>query len=336
MSSLKSHNQTTIDNVISFVGIGVHSGEVAILKLKPATNTRGIVFRRMDISPDKREILARQYNVSHTTLSTTLTNDYGTSISTVEHLMAALYGCGIDNVIVEVDGPEVPILDGSAKDFVINIEQAGIRYLEKERSVLWVQRKVEVNDGDKSAVFLPSFSPSFSVSLDFPGTAIGQQSFRYNSHSSDFKQQVANARTFGFAEQVEALKAAGFAKGGLLSNAILVDKDTIVNPEQLRYKTEFARHKVLDAMGDLALSGYTIIADYHSHKGGHDLNYKLVTKLMSDQRNWRLMSYTEYADLVGPQWVSARKVSAQVLGLDRDKTAKMNLMSMLAFDRQRS
>ncbi|UZW73801.1 UDP-3-O-acyl-N-acetylglucosamine deacetylase [Alkalimarinus sediminis] len=307
MSSLKSHYQTTIDKAISFVGIGVHSGEVAILKLKPTTMTRGIVFRRMDVSPDKREILARQYNVSSTTLSTTLTNDYGTSVSTVEHLMAALYGCGIDNVIVEVDGPEIPILDGSARDFVVNIEQAGVRYLEKERSVLWVQRKVEVVDGDKSAMFLPSFSQSFSVSLDFPGTAIGQQAFRYDSSSLGFKQQVANARTFGFAEQVEALKAAGFAKGGLLSNAILVDKEKVVNPEQLRYKTEFARHKVLDAMGDLALSGYPIIADYHSHKGGHDLNHKLVTKLMADQRNWRLMTYTEYADLVGPQFIASSK-----------------------------
>lgn len=305
MSSLKSHYQTTINKAISFVGIGVHSGEVAILKLKPTTTTRGIVFRRMDVSPDKREILARQYNVSNTTLSTTLTNDYGTSVSTVEHLMAALYGCGIDNVIVEVDGPEIPILDGSAKDFVVNIEQAGVRYLEKERSVLWVQRKVEIIDGDKSATFLPSFSQSFSVSLDFPGTAIGKQAFRYDSNSLGFKQQVANARTFGFAEQVEALKAAGFAKGGLLSNAILVDKEKIVNQEQLRYKTEFARHKVLDAMGDLALSGYPIIADYHSHKGGHDLNHKLVTKLMADQRNWRLMTYTEYADLVGPQFIAA-------------------------------
>ena len=307
MSSLKSHYQTTIDRTISFVGIGVHSGEVAILKLKPTTQTRGIVFRRMDVSPDKGEILGRQYNVSNTTLSTTLTNDYGTSVSTVEHLMAALYGCGIDNVIVEVDGPEIPILDGSAKDFVINIEQAGIRYLERERSILWVQRKVEVSDGDKSAMFLPSFSQSFSVSLDFPGTAIGQQAFRYDSNSLGFKQQVANARTFGFAEQVEALKAAGFAKGGLLSNAILVDKLSIVNQEKLRYRTEFARHKVLDAMGDLALSGYPIIADYHSHKGGHDLNHKLVSKLMADQRNWRLMTYTEYADLVGPQYIAASK-----------------------------
>lgn len=304
MSSLKSHYQTTIDRTISFVGIGVHSGEVTILKLRPTQETRGIVFRRMDVSADKREILARQYNVSSTMLSTTLTNDYGTSVSTVEHLMAALYGCGIDNVIVEVDGPEIPILDGSAKDFVVNIEQAGVRVLEKERSVLWVQRKVEVIEGDKSAMFLPSFSQSFSVSLDFPGTAIGQQAYRYDTTSLGFKQQVANARTFGFAEQVEALKAAGFAKGGLLSNAILVDKEHIVNQEQLRYKTEFARHKVLDAMGDLALSGYPIIADYHSHKGGHDLNHKLVSRLMADQRNWRLMTYTEYADLVGPQFIA--------------------------------
>ncbi len=305
MSSLKSHFQTTIDRTISFVGIGVHSGDVAILKLKPTTQTRGIIFRRTDIPRDKGEVLARPYNVSNTTLSTTLTNDYGISVSTVEHLMAALFGCGIDNVIVEIDGPEIPILDGSAKDFVINIEQAGVRRLEKERSVLWVQRKVEVSDGDKSAMFLPSLSQSFSVSLDFPGTAIGQQSFRYDTNSLGFKQQIANARTFGFAEQVEALKEAGFAKGGLLSNAILVDKLKIVNQEQLRYKTEFARHKVLDAMGDLALSGYPIIADYHSHKGGHELNHKLVSKLMSDQRNWRLMTYTEYADLVGPHFITA-------------------------------
>ncbi len=306
MSSLKSRYQTTIDRAISFVGIGLHSGEVVILKLKPTTETRGIVFRRMDLPRPKREILARQYNVSNTTLSTTLCNDFGASISTVEHLMAALYGCGIDNIIVEVDGPEIPILDGSAKDFVVNIEQAGIRFLKKERSILWVQRTVEVHDGDKSATFVPSFTPSFSVSLDFPDTAIGQQSYSCDMGFSEFKHQVANARTFGFAEQIDALKAAGYAKGGLLSNAILVDKHNIINKEPLRYKNEFARHKVLDAMGDLALSGYPIIARYQSHKGGHDLNHKLVSALMEDPRNWRLMTYTEYTDLVGPRLVAER------------------------------
>ncbi|UZE95511.1 UDP-3-O-acyl-N-acetylglucosamine deacetylase [Alkalimarinus alittae] len=318
MNAQTSHYQTTIDKPISFVGIGVHSAEVAILTLKPSNDTRGIVFKRMDVPLEKRDILARQYNVSNTILSTTLTNEFGTSISTVEHLMAALYGCGIDNVIVEIDGPEIPILDGSARDFVINIEQAGVRILEKERSVLWVQRRVEVSNGDKRAVLLPSLTQSFSVSLDFQGTLIGEQYYRYDTSSSNFKDQIANARTFGFSHQVDALKAAGYIKGGLLSNAILVNKNVIVNQEPLRYKTEFARHKVLDAIGDLALSGYPIIADYHSHKGGHELNHKLVSKLMSDQRNWRLMTYTEYTDLVGPRSTNENKLTDAV-STDRGK-----------------
>jgi UDP-3-O-[3-hydroxymyristoyl] N-acetylglucosamine deacetylase len=300
MNPIKSHYQTTIDKPVIFVGVGLHSGEVAVLKLKPTTDTRGIIFRRMDVSPKKREIMARWYNVSDTTLSTTLTNDSGVSVATIEHLMAALYGCGIDNVIVEIDGPEIPILDGSAQDFVINIEQAGIRFLQKERSVILVQRHVEIQDGDKYATFSPSLSQKFSADLSFPDTPIGEQSFTFDRNRSDFKAQVASARTFGFAEQIEQLKSIGLVKGGTLNNAILVDKDRIINKEKLRFETEFARHKVLDAMGDLALSGYPIIAEYDSYKSGHDMNHKLLSKLMNDQRNWRLVSYTEYADLVGP------------------------------------
>jgi len=302
MNPIKSHYQTTIDKPVIFVGVGLHSGEVAIMKLKPTTNTRGIVFRRTDVAPKRREILARWYNVSDTTLSTTLTNDSGISVATVEHLMAALYGCGIDNVIVEIDGPEIPILDGSAKDFVINIEQAGIRVLKKERSVILLQRKVEVQDGDKLAAFTPCLRQKFSADLSFPGTVIGQQSFTFDRTRSDFKKQIANARTFGFAEQIEQLKAAGLARGGTLNNAILVNKQQIINKGKLRFETEFARHKVLDAMGDLALAGYPIIAEYSSYKSGHDLNHKLLSKLMRDQRNWRLITYTEYSDLVGPHY----------------------------------
>jgi len=216
--------------------------------------------------------------------------------------MAALYGCGIDNVIVEIDGPEIPILDGSAKDFVINIEQAGIRVLKKERSVILLQRKVEVQDGDKLAAFTPCLRQKFSADLSFPGTVIGQQSFTFDRTRSDFKKQIANARTFGFAEQIEQLKAAGLARGGTLNNAILVNKQQIINKGKLRFETEFARHKVLDAMGDLALAGYPIIAEYSSYKSGHDLNHKLLSKLMRDQRNWRLITYTEYSDLVGPHY----------------------------------
>lgn len=307
MNAIQSHYQTTIDKPIIFVGVGLHSGEVAIMKLKPTTNTRGIIFRRMDVAPKRREILARWYNVSDTTLSTTLTNDSGVSVATVEHLMAALYGCGIDNVIVEIDGPEVPILDGSAKDFVINIEHAGLRFLQKERSVILLQRKVEVQDGDKLATFTPRLSQKFSASLSFPDTAIGQQSFIFDRTCSDFKKQIANARTFGFAEQIEQLKAAGLARGGTLNNAILVDKKKIINKGKLRFETEFARHKVLDAMGDLALAGYPIIAEYSSYKSGHDLNHKLLSRLMHDQRNWRLITYTEYADLVGPHYAPNEK-----------------------------
>lgn len=317
MNPVKSHYQTTIDKPVIFVGVGLHSGEVSILRLKPTNKTRGIVFRRTDVSPKQRDIMARWYNISDTTLSTTLTNDMGVSVATVEHLMAALYGCGIDNVIVEIDGPEIPILDGSAKDFVINIEQAGVRFSSKERSIILVQREVKVQDGDKYATFSPSLNQTFSADLSFPGTAIGQQSFTFNRHCSDFKEQVANARTFGFSEQIEQLKSDGLIQGGSLNNAILVDKRKIINKEKLRFETEFARHKVLDAMGDLALSGYSIIANYNSYKSGHELNRKLLSKLMHDQRNWRLISYTEYADLVGPHYAPNNATGDEEIIIDK-------------------
>jgi UDP-3-O-[3-hydroxymyristoyl] N-acetylglucosamine deacetylase len=291
--------EKTIQAPISFVGIGLHTGERVKITLKPSLDTSGINFRRNDAKPGTGFIPARWYNVHDTEMSTTLMNNHGTKIKTVEHLMAALYGCGVDNVLIEVDGPEIPIMDGSAAPFATTIERVGTQIQDKPRHAIWIDRPIEVRSGDKYAMLMPSTVPMITVSIDFPGTLVGSQTLSVELVNEAFRNDIARARTFGFAHQIKGLQNCGLVKGGSLKNAILVDGERIVNEDGLRYDNEFVRHKVLDSVGDLALAGLPIFGHYYAHKPGHGLNLALLKQLFSDRSAWSYITVNEFQKLFG-------------------------------------
>ena len=301
MKYQQSYHQATIAKSISFVGVGLHSGEKVKVTLRPSVAARGIFFNRKDVEQGKGIIDARWYNVSQTTLSTVISNRFGASVSTVEHLMSALSGCGIDCVQIDIDGPEVPIMDGSAEAFVRSIKNAGKIYLDLPRYGIWIRQPVSVTDGDKYALLMPNSQPRITLCIDFPGTVIGTQSFSTTMSENDYLETVGRARTFGFAEQVDQLRSIGFVLGGSMNNAILVDGERILNPEGLRYQDEFVRHKVLDAIGDLALAGSPVMGHYYAYKAGHELNQKLLHKLFVKVDSWSRMSIQDGAMLFGQQ-----------------------------------
>ncbi|MEG7524677.1 MAG: UDP-3-O-acyl-N-acetylglucosamine deacetylase [Chromatiales bacterium] len=291
--------QKTLREPISFVGIGLHSGKRAKITLKPSMDSSGIYFLRKDVEAGTGLIPARWYNVQATTMSTTLMNKQGTTVDTVEHLMAALFGCGVDNALVEVDGPEVPIMDGSAAPFATTIERIGTRKQSAPRHAIWVQRPIEVREGDKFAILMPHPTPRITIAIDFPGTAVGAQTFSVELVNEAFRNDIARARTFGFAQQLNGLRSRGLALGGSLNNAILVDGERIVNEGGLRYDNEFVRHKVLDAFGDLALAGVPIFGYYYAYKPGHSLNHALMKQLFSDRSAWSYIAVDEFQQLFG-------------------------------------
>ena len=298
---MKTHTimQRTLRQPVSFVGRGLHSGVKSRLTLRPCDDASGIFFKRKDVPAHQGLIAARWHKVTDTTLSTVLTNGYGHSVSTVEHLMAALRLCRIDNLEIEVDGPELPIMDGSAKPFVDTLQSVGTRPTNEPRRAIWIHKRIEVRAGDRHAALMPDMTSRVSVSIDFEEPAIGAQSFSANLNDRSVVERVAPARTFGFQDQIEALKTRGLARGGSLSNAILVDGDRIVNPEGLRFEDEFVRHKVLDAIGDLALIGFPFIGHYEGYKSGHMLNKMLISKLFADRTAWSYISIDEFYRLHG-------------------------------------
>ncbi len=286
-------NQRTIARRVSCSGVGLHSGSPASLTLAPAGADAGITFSRVDLGV---EIPARSTQVVDTRLSTTIGSG-SVRISTVEHVLAALTGMGIDDCRVEVDGPEIPILDGSAAPFVAMIREAGVRTLRAGKRFLVVQRSVEVRDGDRWARFAPSASLSISFTADFRHPLVTDQSFRFVFSDRAFAREVARARTFCFLRDIEQMKAMGLARGGSLENAIVVDDFSILNPEGLRFPDEFARHKVLDALGDLSLVGMPIIASFEARKSGHALNQALIGKLLADADSHRVVRVSGEAEL---------------------------------------
>jgi len=242
------------------------------------------------------EIPALAANVVDTTLSTNLGAD-GARVSTVEHVLAALVGMGIDDCRVEVDGPEVPILDGSAAPFVALIREAGVRTLPAGKRFLVIQKPVEVRDGDRSARFEPAESLSIAFTADFRHPLVTDQTFRFVFSDREFEREVARARTFCFLRDIEQMRAMGLARGGSLENAIVIDEFSILNPEGLRFPDEFVRHKVLDALGDLALAGMPIIGAFRAHKSGHALNQALVTRVLSDPSTFRVVQVSAESQL---------------------------------------
>lgn len=287
--------QQTLKNTIRATGVGLHSGKKIYLTLRPAPINTGIVFRRVDLDPVV-EIQATAENVTETTLSTTL-SEGDAKVSTVEHLLSALAGLGIDNLYIEVTAPEVPIMDGSAGPFVFLIESAGIEQQDAPKEFIRIKKKVTVTDGDKSATFTPynGFKVGFSIDFDHPVIDKQNQYTEVDFSSTSFVREVSRARTFGFMRDIEYLRANNLALGGSMDNAIVVDEFRILNEEGLRYEDEFVKHKVLDAIGDLYLLGKSLIGEFQGHKSGHGLNNKLLRELIKTPEAWEVVTFEEEA-----------------------------------------
>jgi UDP-3-O-[3-hydroxymyristoyl] N-acetylglucosamine deacetylase len=285
-----SSSQKTINSKISCSGVGLHSGIDIFLTLSPAPCDTGIIFKRVDVDAANSEIKAYYKNVVATNLGTTIANEFGVKVSTIEHLMAAIWGCGIDNLVVELNGPEVPIMDGSSEPFVFLIECAGINVQDKSRKVIEIIKNIKIEEENgKMVEVLPSKEFAIDLHIDFEHSQVQQQKFDYTSTFASFKNDLCRARTFGFKHEIEQLHKMGLAKGGSLDNAILVDENGIVNKEGLRYTDEFVRHKTLDFIGDIYLAGYFIIGHFKASKPGHGINNKMLHALLSDETAWRLI-----------------------------------------------
>lgn len=279
--------QRTLQGPVSCEGVGLHSGETVRLHLRPAPVDHGIVFVRTDL-PRPVSIPALSAYVVDTALATTLGRD-GVKVGTVEHLLAALAGMGIDNVRVELDGPEVPIMDGSAAPFAEMVIEAGIREQGEAKTFLVIRKTVNVTEQGKEASLAPARSFRVDCEIDFQHPLIHDQSVGVEVNDRGFAKELCRARTFGFLRDVERLKRAGLARGGSLENAIVVDEYSILNPEGLRFPDEFVRHKALDAVGDLSLLGKPVIGHLKVVKSGHALNHKLVQKLLADETAYELV-----------------------------------------------
>ena len=285
--------QRTLKNVIRATGVGLHSGDKVYLTLRPAPVDSGIIFRRVDLNPPM-EIPARAENVGDTRLSTTLVKGT-TRISTVEHLLSALAGLGIDNAYVELSASEVPIMDGSAGPFVFLIQSAGIEEQNAPKRYIRIKRAVQVQDGDKWARFEPfnGFKVSFRIDFEHPVFKRSSQFAEIDFSKTSFVKEVSRARTFGFMHEIELLRENKLALGGSLDNAIVMDDYRVLNEDGLRYEDEFVKHKVLDAVGDLYLLGYGLIGAFSGYKSGHELNNKLLRTLLADKQAWELVSFEE-------------------------------------------
>ncbi|MDG1938272.1 MAG: UDP-3-O-acyl-N-acetylglucosamine deacetylase [Pseudomonadales bacterium] len=285
--------QRTLRNSIRATGVGLHTGKKVYLTLRPAPVDTGIVFRRVDLDPVV-EIPAHANNVGDTTLSTTLVKG-DVRISTVEHLLSAMAGLGIDNAYVEMNASEVPIMDGSAGPFVFLLQSAGIEEQPAAKKFIRIKREVRVDDGDKFASFLPrnGFKVSFTIDFDHPVFRGRPACAEVDFCSTSFVREVSRARTFGFMHEMENLRSQGLAQGGSVDNAIVVDDYRIVNEDGLRYEDEFVRHKVLDAIGDLYLLGNSLIGEFRAHKSGHALNNMLLRELVAHPDAWEVVTFDD-------------------------------------------
>ena len=305
--------QRTIKNQISLSGVGLHSGKPAKVTLKPASAHQGILFLRTDL-PSSKPIEAHFQNVVNTQLATTIGKE-AVTISTVEHLMSALYGFGIDNLLVEVDGPEVPVLDGSSAPFCRAILDVGVEDQVAKKTFLRLKKRVEVRLSEKWAVAEPSNQFELHASIDWDHPAIGFQEFKYIDGKTDFSE-IASARTFGFLKDVEALQKMGLALGGSFDNAVVLNEASVLNNEGLRYTDEFVRHKVLDALGDFKLSGVSVCASFKLHRSGHDLHRALLVEIFKNPENYEVVS-----EIVSE--------AASEASLDKEKTKKRSQVRAL-------
>ncbi len=279
--------QRTIKKPVEVVGIGLHKGEPIKLRLEPLDADAGIVFYREDLalniplSPD---------SVIDTRMATVIGDKEKGFISTIEHFLSAVYAYGIDNLRVIVDGNEMPIMDGSAISFCLLLEEAGIEELDAPKKIIRIKEPVEIRDGEKFVRILPSDTATFDFRIKFDHPVIGEQSERFEFGTQHFVEEIARARTFGFARDIQYLQSQNLALGATLQNAIGLDDHKVLNPEGLRFENEFAKHKVLDAMGDMMVTGHNLLGRYESFAGSHHLNYQLTSKLLSDSKNYELVA----------------------------------------------
>lgn len=285
--------QRTLKNTIRATGVGLHTGDKIYLTLKPAPVNTGIVFRRVDLDPPV-ELPALAENVGDTTLSTTLVKG-DVRVSTVEHLLSAMAGLGIDNAWVELTAPEVPIMDGSAGPFVFLLQSAGIEEQDAPKKFIRILKPIEVRAGDKVASFAPfnGFKVSFSIDFDHPAFNDRELTAEIDFSSTSFVKEVSRARTFGFMHEIEYLRNRGLAQGGSVDNAIVIDENGVLNQDGLRYDDEFVKHKVLDAIGDLYLLGQSLIGEFRAHKSGHALNNQLLHELLNRKDSWEVVTFEE-------------------------------------------
>ena len=285
-------NQKTINKNLTFKGVGLHNGSEVTMTIKPAEPNSGIIFKRIDLK-ENNIIIPNIFNVSSAVFCTTISNETGASVSTIEHLMGALYGMGIDNVLVEIDNQEVPILDGSAKLFVEAISKIGIKNSDAPIKIIKIENKIEFNDGNKTISIEPSkISLDIDFELKYENKIIGNQRNLVKVFESDLTN-IYNSRTFCLFEDIAKLKEMGLAKGGNLDNAIVVKNDEVLNKNGLRNEKEFVNHKILDCMGDLYLAGYKIIGKVICSQGGHKLTNQLLRKVFQNDENFSLIEITE-------------------------------------------
>jgi UDP-3-O-[3-hydroxymyristoyl] N-acetylglucosamine deacetylase len=289
--------QRTLKNVIRATGVGLHSGEMVYLTLRPAAPNTGIVFRRVDLDPPV-ELEAHAEHVGETALSTTLVQN-GQKVSTVEHLLSAFAGLGIDNAYIDLNAAEVPIMDGSAGPFVFLVQSAGIEEQNVAKQFLRIKKSVTYEDGDKWAKFEPfdGFKVSFTIDFEHPAFTGRPQQVEVDFSSTSFVREVSRARTFGFMKDIEKLRENNLALGGSMDNAIVVDDYRVLNEDGLRYEDEFVRHKVLDAIGDLYLLGHSLIGEFSGYKSGHAVNNQLLRKLLADKEAWELVTFDDESEV---------------------------------------
>jgi len=288
--------QRTLKTSVSVTGVGLHSGEKVTLSLRPAPVNSGIVFRRVDVKPVE-EIQARAHSVHDTRLSTCMEQN-GVRVATIEHLMSALAGLGIDNAFVEMDGAEVPIMDGSAGTFIFLLQSAGIVEQSAAKKFIRIKKAVEVKQGDKWVRFEPynGYKLTFTINFAHPAFADSKQHVMVDLGEHSYIRDISRARTFGFMQDVEHMRAQGLALGGSLDNAIVMDDYRVLNADGLRFEDEFVKHKVLDAIGDLYLLGHAVIGAFSGFKSGHALNNALLRELLADEQAWEFVTFDNVAD----------------------------------------
>jgi len=292
--------QTTIKKAVELVGIGLHKGTPVRLRLEPLDSNAGIIFYRSDVDV---AIPLLPQNVVDTRMATVIGKD-GTVISTIEHMLSAVYAYGIDNLKVIVDADEVPVMDGSSASFCMLLDEAGIQELDKPKKVMRIKKDVIVQEGDKYVKLSPSPDLKYDFTIKFPHPVINKQEYVLEFTKESYKNEIARARTFGFLHEVQYLRSKGLALGGTLENAIVLDDKKILNPEGLRFPDEFVRHKILDAIGDMCLIGMNFIGNYEAMAGSHDLNHKLTLELLKDAENY------EIVELVGEKTAELEKAYA--------------------------